>query len=175
MNHLTDEQLAQWLEGEDSQQTQSHLAGCAQCRTEALDLRDGLSRYAIAMRRQAADAQSACMAGHFAPQKALARHRLRWAAATVLALMLGAQTLWMMNKPHPQDRGIVSAPLQPQPAASMSDDELLEAVNNDLSREVPQALAPVSAITVERNQIAATSAVAAIPSNLSGKRGENNR
>ena len=29
----------------------------------------------------------------------------------------------------------------------MSDDELLEAVNNDLSREVPLALAPVSAIT----------------------------
>jgi hypothetical protein len=43
----------------------------------------------------------------------------------------------------------------------MSDDELLEAVNNDLSRDVPQALAPVSAITVARNKIAAASKVAA--------------
>ncbi len=51
----------------------------------------------------------------------------------------------------------------------MSDDELLEAVNSDLSREVPQALAPVSAITVARNQIAAASSGAATPSNLSGK------
>ncbi len=169
MNHLTDEQLAQWLGGEDSQQTQSHLATCAQCRTEALDLRDGLSRYAIAVRRQAADAQNVSMAGQFAPQKALLRHRLRWAAASALALVLGAQTLWMMNKPHPHDPLIVSAPLQPQPNASMSDDELLEAVNSDLSREVPQALAPVSAITVERNQIAAASSGAATPSNLSGK------
>ncbi len=92
MNHLTDEQLAQWLGGEDSQQTQSHLATCAQCRTEALDLRDGLSRYAIAVRRQAADAQNVSMAGQFAPQKALLRHRLRWAAAGALALVLGAQT-----------------------------------------------------------------------------------
>ena len=39
----------------------------------------------------------------------------------------------------------------------MSDDELLEAVNNDLSREVPLALAPVSAITSARNKIAAVS------------------
>ena len=37
----------------------------------------------------------------------------------------------------------------------MSDDELLEAVNNDLSREVPLALAPVSTITAARNKIAA--------------------
>ena len=36
----------------------------------------------------------------------------------------------------------------------MSDDELLQAVNNDLSDEVPQALAPVGAITVARNRIA---------------------
>ena len=50
----------------------------------------------------------------------------------------------------------------------MSDDELLEAVNNDLSREVPQALAPVGAITVGRNRIAAASA-GGIPGQISGK------
>jgi hypothetical protein len=44
----------------------------------------------------------------------------------------------------------------------MSDDELLEAVNNDLNREVPQALAPVGAITTARNnKIAAASPGAA--------------
>jgi hypothetical protein len=173
MNHLTDEQLTQWLEGEDSPQTQSHLAGCAQCRTEAQELRDGISRYAIAMRRQADRAQSLCLAGQFAPQKALARHRLRWAAATALALLLATPTAWiwmkMPHRPLVELQPIATARSSPQSAAAMSDDELLEAVNNDLNREVPQALAPVSAITTERNRIAAASAVAAIPSNLSAK------
>jgi hypothetical protein len=172
MNHLTDEQLAEWLQGEDSPQTQSHLAGCAQCRAEALELRDGIARYSIAMCRQADNAQKACRAENFAPQKALARHRLRWAAATVLTLLLAAPTAWiwmkMPHRPLVDLQPIATAHSNPPPAA-MSDDELIEAVNNDLSREVPQALAPVSAITVARNRIAAASAVAATPANSSGK------
>jgi len=65
-------------------------------------------------------------------------------------------------KPHtvPQiTRPVANSQPNPQPNTQsgdqMSDDELLEAVNNDLSRDVPQALAPVSAITLARNQIAA--------------------
>jgi hypothetical protein len=54
-----------------------------------------------------------------------------------------------------------------QPSTGMSDDELLEAVNNDLNRDVPQALAPISAITVARN--AAASALAATNTNASAK------
>ena len=54
MNHLTDEQLAGWLAGEVNQETQAHLDGCAQCQAEALQLRDGISRYAMAIRRQSA-------------------------------------------------------------------------------------------------------------------------
>ena len=163
MNHLTDEQLAEWLAGETNQETQAHLEGCAQCQAEALQLRDGISRYAMAIRRQSAQAQSAHMAETIAPRRALALHRLRWAGAGVLAILLAAQTVWMM-KPRPAPvtpRPIASAPVNPQPAASMSDDELLEAVNNDLSREVPLALAPVSAITTARNKIAAASTIAA--------------
>jgi hypothetical protein len=51
----------------------------------------------------------------------------------------------------------------------LSDDELLEAVNNDLNREVPLALAPVSAITVARNNIAAASSRAGTTGEFSGK------
>jgi len=56
-----------------------------------------------------------------------------------------------------------------KPSSQLSDDELLEAVNNDLSREVPLALAPVSAITVARNKLAAASSRAANTGDLSGK------
>lgn len=88
----------------------------------------------------------------------------------MLALLLAGQTMWMMKRPAPAPaRPIASAPLTAQPAVSMSDDELLEAVNNDLSREVPQALAPVGAITSARNKIAASAAAATISAHREGE------
>lgn len=124
-------------------------------------MREGVLRYSMALRRQSALAQSAQLPGNFAPGKVLVWHRLRWVGAGVLAILLTAQTAWMM-KPHtvPQiTRPVANSQPNPQPNTQsgdqMSDDELLEAVNNDLSRDVPQALAPVSAITLARNQIAA--------------------
>jgi hypothetical protein len=172
MKHLTDEQLAGWLAGDSGQETLSHLACCEPCRTEAVQVRDGISRYSLAMRRESARAQGgAHLTGNLVPRKALAWHRLRWAGAGVLVLLLAAPTAWMIKSrsPAPTSQPRVSAPLNPQPAAPMSDDELLEAVNNDLSREVPQALAPVSAITAARNQIAAASLGAALAGNPAGK------
>jgi hypothetical protein len=146
-----------------NRETQAHLDDCAQCQAEARQLRDGISRYAVAIRRQSAHAQSTHMARTIAPRRALALHRLRWAGAGVLAILLVVQTVWMM-KPRPAPpipRAVASAPVTPPPAAiSMSDDELLEAVNSDLSREVPLALAPVSTITTERNKIAASTVAA---------------
>jgi len=177
MNHLTDEQLERWLAGECTEQTRAHLEGCGQCHAEALALRDGISRYGLALRQQALRAQAAHLPQNFAPRKALALHRLRWAGATVLAMLLAAHTAWMISpmwKSHTgpiMPRAIVNAPANPQPA-SMSDDELLEAVNNDLNREVPQALAPVSAITVARNRIAAESAASHTNDSTKSRRNE---
>ncbi len=177
MKHLTDEQLAGWLAGEANQETLSHLESCPQCKAEALGVRDGISRYAIAVRRQASFAQNTQMGGKFSPRRALVLHRLRWAGAGVLALLLIAQTAWLVRPRRSQEtvRPIASVPVSPQrdvdsqPATQLSDDELLEAVNNDLSREVPLALAPVSTITVARNKIAAASSVAATSGKHSGK------
>lgn len=173
--HLTDDELLEWLEGEAGAAGRTHLEGCAACRDEAHALQDGISRYAIATRRQAAEAQGARTAQGFAPGLRIQhrmQHRLRWIGAGVLALLLAAQTAWMMKaRPAPAGGKSVSqavshpanaATLQPAAALghaalgddSMSDDELLQAVNNDLSDEVPQALAPVGAITEARNQIA---------------------
>ncbi len=171
MNHLTDDQLAEWLAGESTGEARAHLADCPLCHREALALRDDISRYSLALRHQARQSQSAHLERNFTPQRALAAHRLRWAGAMALALLLAAPTAWMV-KPH-----AAPAPLPPvagalgdgaQPSAAMSDDELLEAVNNDLNRDVPKALAPVGAITVARNnKIAAASGAANKSENVS--------
>jgi hypothetical protein len=97
-------------------------------------------------------------------------------------MLLAAQTAWMV-KPRPTPPSFqpvaatpvntpppaVQPPVVKQAAVQMSDDELLEAVNNDLSREVPLALAPVSAITNARNKIAASTS----DDNDSSNKGEN--
>ncbi len=173
--HLTDEQLAGWLAGEADQPTCAHLESCPQCRIEAIELRNGISRYSIAMRQQASRAQATHMNAKFAPRKALVLHRVRWAVAGVLALLLAAQTTWLIkSRPAPpaakaavssqpatrsanQSANQAATQTATQSADQLSDDELLEAVNNDLSREVPLALAPVSAITTARNRMAAAS------------------
>jgi hypothetical protein len=160
MSHLTDEQLAAWLGGESSPQVKLHIESCAHCRSESRNLRDRISRYSIALRRQAAESQNSHLAGFLTPRQVIVQHRQRWAGAGVLALLLVLQTAWLI-KPRPTSstmRPVASAPAKAQPVDSMSDDQLLEAVNTDLSREVPQALAPVSAITVARNTIAAATA-----------------
>jgi hypothetical protein len=85
----------------------------------------------------------------------------RWATAAVLALLLIVPTAWtgikLLHPPTVAVRTVAAPRANPLPTAAMSDDELLQAVNSDLSREVPQALAPVSAITVARNSLAAAS------------------
>jgi len=151
MNHLTDETTQSVLAGECTEQTRAHLEGCGQCHAEALALRDGISRYGLALRQQALRAQAAHCRKNFAPRKRLHCIACAGPGATVLAMLLAAQTAWMdlanVKSAHRTDhaRAIVNARANPQPA-SMSDDELLEAVNNDLNASASGVYAPVSAI-----------------------------
>ena len=157
MNHLTDEQIADWLAGEGSAETQRHLADCAACASETAALSGGVRRYALAIQQEARP--SAVRSLHkFNVRRELKWLRLRWASAVALGLLLAGTTAYVAV-PHeaPTPVETVRTP-QPQPAVpAMSDDELLEAVNNDLNRDVPRALAPVGHITAERNRIAAAS------------------
>jgi hypothetical protein len=159
MKHLGDDALAQWLSGEASVEEQAHMDECARCKAEAMALGDGISRYRLALRRQASERM------HARPLRvsgALATRRLGW-AGVALAVALAAPAAWMM-RPHVVPAGQSSAVTQTGPQLGsqmgsqvrMSDDELLDAVGRDLDRDVPQALAPVSAITVARNQMAAS-------------------
>jgi hypothetical protein len=161
MKHLTDDQYAEWLSGVSTQEALAHLEECPHCHGVATALRADITRYTLARRKQARQARVAHLAKDFVSQKAIASHRLRWAGVAALALLLAAPTAWMMRTAHAPEApspqvNVAGASGSSQPSHAMSDDELLEAVNNDLSREVPQALAPVSVITVARNKMAAS-------------------
>ncbi|MDR3764134.1 MAG: hypothetical protein P4M01_08580 [Acidobacteriota bacterium] len=181
MKHLTDEQIADWLAGESTAETRQHLTGCSECAAETAALSGGVRRYALAVRQDAQRSAARSLSG-FSVHRELKWLRLRWAAAATLGLFLAGTTVYVVL-PHEASiatRHVIPAPLpqpapklqpppevqiqtaaQPRPSKpAMSDDELLEAVNNDLSRDVPRALAPVSHITAERNQIAAASSAA---------------
>jgi hypothetical protein len=183
MTHLTDEQIAEWLAGEAGAETDQHLAECSACATETAALANGVRRYGLALKYQARQAGQRRLLQNVDPRREVLRHRLRWATAATLGMVLAGTTAYVSRSQPTQPEPVVvktngaPAVIQVHPAAaanatgsparssSMSDDELLEAVNNDLSRDVPQALAPVSAITEARNSIAATSAVAGTTNN----------
>ncbi len=180
MKHLNDDELAQWLSGEASMEERAHVDECARCRAEAMALGDGISRYALELRRQASEGMTA---RPLRVGRTLSARRLGW-AGVALAVLLVAPTAWVM-RPHAVPAGQTGAVAQTAQtdsqisqvgsrmgspmgspmgsAMKMSDDELLDAVGRDLDRDVPEALAPVSALTVARNQMAAS--VTAVKSN----------
>jgi hypothetical protein len=158
MKHLNDDELAQWLSGEASVEERAHVDHCARCKAEAMALGDGISRYALELRRQASEGMNP---RPLRVSRTLATRRLGW-AGVALAVLLAAPTAWVM-RPHAAPMGQTGAVTQTAQADSqvgshikMSDDELLDAVSKDLDRDVPEALAPVSALTVARNQMAAS-------------------
>ncbi len=157
MKHLSDDELAQWLSGDATVEGRAHVDECAECRAEAMALRDGISRYALALRGQA---EGRMQGRPVRVTRMLATRRLGW-AGVALALLLAAPAAWVM-RPHAGPAGQNGAGTQTAEEPSqikMSDDELLDAVDRDLDRDVPQALAPVSAITVARNQMAASTKI----------------
>jgi hypothetical protein len=162
MKHLNDDELAQWLSGEASVEERAHVDHCARCKAEAMALGDGISRYALELRRQASEGMNP---RPLRVSRTLATRRLGW-AGVALAVVLAAPAAWMM-RPHVAPMGQTGAVTQTAQADSqmgpqmgshmkMSDDELLDAVGKDLDRDVPEALAPVSALTVARNQMASS-------------------
>jgi anti-sigma factor RsiW len=142
--HLSDEQLTEVLLGSANEETAGHVRDCAACRAEAGDIREMIAEYTQLARAQA-DARvlppinvSRKQVQNFSPQ------RLSWVAS--FALLAVAVFMLMMT---PSPRRPVSAPVQD------ADDALLVDIQEDLAREVPEALEPAAALAAERNRVIA--------------------
>jgi len=135
--HLDTIRLAELTSGTGEEGARRHLQECRECRDELARLQGGIAQTVEQMRAQAERDEV-----FWARQRAAIRARsagsrqlwLRYASTAMATLLLVAVLLFAhtpkLAKPLPSD-----AP---------SDEVLLEQVQNDIQRDVPQALAALS-------------------------------
>jgi hypothetical protein len=131
MSHLSDEQISAWLAGLETPQQSAHVEECDVCRQEIARREEPLALF-----REAVHAVS-----DQRPPRAIVwstPHRwhmpiLRWAAGAALAaLMLTAPVMYWNKQTQLREA-----------ERARQDTALLESVNSELSRSVPQSLEPL--------------------------------
>ena len=141
--HLTDEQLTAALVAANDAATETHLAGCAECRAEQEALRGALDTASCWVRAAAErpegfwQRQRASIAARLAEAARVAARPWGW--ATAFAALLLAAMLLNQQAPPPQT-GV--APADP-------DHALLLEVQRSVRREVPQALEPAALLAYD--------------------------
>jgi hypothetical protein len=130
-NHLSVwEQEEYILQQSADQRTLRHLEECAQCRDSVARLEDGLAIFRGAAMKWSAE----CLEARPAPRHFVSEQRpsnFRWAFAAVIPLVLLLLALLPLH---------LSTPPPSRPAAQMSDDALLEQVDEQVSVTVPSSM-----------------------------------
>jgi hypothetical protein len=145
-SHLSQEEILRWQAGDASEVEQAHIAECAECRAQTQPLADALQWFGAAARQWGAE--KAALAG---TSRVDVRTTLRWgkfAAALALACMLlvasGIALLrWQKSPSVPTQARVQQQQETPQQQLA-HDNALLEAVDQDVSQEVPSAMQPLS-------------------------------
>jgi len=135
IEHLSAEQVSQWMIGERTPQLEQHVEECAACRGELAQLESALSQFRTAMRDPA----------HLAPppewrEPAPSAARLTWPrlvlAAMALAVLLAAPVSWRV-------RAHERALREEAARAAQADSQLLESVDSEISQAVPEPMEPL--------------------------------
>ena len=144
-NHLSDDQFTDWVLGTRDESVLRHLETCEACLAEAEELRRSIARFrdsvhVIAQRDQRYwQNQQLKILGQVSARDWYPLH-WAWALAMVVVLIVAIFLTRTPNTP------------QNYPSED-ADKALLQEVQGDLGREVPQALAPAVLIAEERNEI----------------------
>lgn len=150
--HLTSEQIENTLSGQSSEETARHLGECARCAGELAALREVFGDL------REATAASAEFHQRFAPAlaaRAAERRppRMVWGLVTA-ALFAGAVTPLAM---HYRDAIRTTPGATPKSAnATISDEALLDGVQNDLSTSVPASMLPLAGTSTSMTDAADT-------------------
>ena len=144
-NHLTEDQITEWMLGTRDALVSRHLETCDACSVEAEELRRTISSFRDSIRATAQRDNSFWREQQLAiSEHASARdwYPLHWAwAVAMLMVLITAIFLTRTPKSFQND------------TTGDADRVLLQEVQGDLAREVPEALAPAVLIAEERNEI----------------------
>ncbi len=137
-NHLSEWEQEKYLLGECTPAAERHLLDCAECRAAAERLENGVAWF----RESALSWSAECAETHLRrklPRRA-PRHGFAhgWAAGCAAAGLAAAMGLVAVL---PHARQTTAAPSAPP---SMSDDALLEQVDQQVSGSVPEAMQPLA-------------------------------
>ncbi|MGD0130227.1 MAG: hypothetical protein ABSF46_33335 [Terriglobia bacterium] len=144
-NHLSENQITEWALGTSDEHVLRHLETCSACSREVEELRSALAGFRDGVHASARRDLGFWRSLQLAVCERLPAqdwYPLHW--AWVLAMVVVLITAILLTR----------APSVPKNYLSEdADNALLQAVQGDLSRDVPQALAPAVLIAEERNEI----------------------
>ena len=144
-NHLSEDQITEWMLGTRDDFVSRHLATCHACSVAVEKLRSTISCFRDSIHAAAQRDDSYWRKQqHAIREHASARdwYPLHWAWVVAVAMVL-ITAIFLTRTPNP-----------PQNKATEDADKvLLQEVQRDLAREVPEALAPAVLIAEERNEI----------------------
>ena len=146
-NHLSEDQIIGWALGARDEYVLDHLKACTACAREAEALRSAVAGFRDAVHTAARRDTGFWKNQQLAVSERLSTrdwYPLHWAWVVTMVAVLVAAIL------------LTRAPNLPKNYSSdEADNALLQAVQGDLSRGVPQALDPAVLIAEERNEILA--------------------
>ena len=144
-NHLSEDQVTEWMLGTRDDFVSRHLEICRACSVAAEELQSAISCFRDSIHATAQRDNSFWREQQLAiSEHASARdwYPLHWAWAVAMVMVL-ITAIFLTHTPNsPQNK-----------ATEDADKALLQEVQGDLGREVPQALAPAVLIAEERNEI----------------------
>ena len=144
-NHLSEDQITEWVLGTRDDFVSRHLETCNACSVEAEELRSTISCFRDSIHATAQRDNSFWREQQLAIREhASARdwYPLHWAWVVAMVMVLIA-AIFLTRTPNPPQNK----------AREDADKALLQEVQGDLAREVPEALAPAVLIAEERNEI----------------------
>ncbi len=138
MKHLTEQEQNNWLLGERAAAAEAHLRACAECRAQVESMHHGLAAFRNASLAWSTD--EARRVQHALPRRPAPRSFAHtWAAGCAAAVLAAAVGLAGLHPRH-------ASPV-PSAQAGLSDDALLEQIDQQVGGSVPEAMQPLTGST----------------------------
>jgi hypothetical protein len=149
--HLSPDQLAAWLAGDQPADVKVHLERCSRCQAEIAGFEDAISNFRSGI-HAIADRREAVILTQSRPRFALrAAPAWGWALAAACVAVLAVVPFYKTGSPPPHA-------IQPAPVAvaELSDAALFEQMDAQLARSVPRSMEPLAALAWTANDIGAS-------------------